>query len=189
LLNKNGLYIKGIVYASGGSFTGSVTATSFILNDSNFTLSANKVSGLDTAISNNTIVSTAASQAASAKGVTDAFTTNGLVTNHSWGGTTWPVALTSTSNILIGARTGLYFVKPSATSATDGQAMIINDSGIAMAGSTISLDADSTISITSGATINMNASNLTIKSSPSTGENYFYVGDSGSSPSKYIKYT
>jgi len=31
LVNKNGAYIKGTVYADAGSFTGAVTATSFIL--------------------------------------------------------------------------------------------------------------------------------------------------------------
>jgi len=40
-----------------------------------------------------------------------------------------------------------------------------------------------------GGDLDVSASNLTIKSSPGQGENYFYVGESGASPTKYIKYT
>lgn len=270
LVNKNGLYVNGTVYASAGSFTGAIHASSFELtgtavSDFNTAVGATTtISGINTAIGNTTKstiliyylttsttapsapnaevttasttslntwalsypeypvnnstayyyysciqsksengtvtwstptrdygVTSAARAASLAKITNDTFTTNGLLANYSWGGKIWPVALTSTSNMLIGANTGLYFVKPSASSTTNGAALVIDDSGIAMTGSTISLNADSTISITSGATININSSNLTIKSSPSpaSGENYFYVGESGTSPTKYIKYT
>lgn len=134
-------------------------------------------------------------QATEASTITEQFKANGLLSNYSWGGITWPVALTSTSNLLIGANgdtmNGGIWIAKSAT-YSDGAAVVINKDGIAMAGSTISLNADSTISITSGATININASNLTVKSDPGDGENYFYAGTSAQTieeNQRYIKFT
>ena len=157
LVNKNGLYVKGTVYADAGSFTGSVIANSFILNDNGaFKLSTNNIntSEFNTLIDNNTKVSTAASNALNAKNITDAFTTNGLLTDYSWGGQVWKVALTSTSNLLIGANGdtntmtgGIWIAKSAAYS--DGAAVVIDKSGIALNGATITLDAQANISMSS----------------------------------------
>ena len=265
VVNQNGAYLKGDIFADNGYFHGNVHATNFILDG------ATAISDFNTAVENTAIISgiytdmgntkstvlvyylttesvatnvpspqtvvdsttslntwsysypqypvdsstsyyyyysvqtttntgtvtysdpkhdygvTSAAQAASiAKIISKGFDDNGLFSNYSWGGATWPVALTSTGSLLVGANSGIYFVKPSATTAMNGSALVIDNSGIAMTGSTISLNADSTISITSGATININSPNLTIKSNPNSEENYFYVGNGND---KYIRYT
>lgn len=181
LVNSSGAYIKG-----------DIVANSFILNDSTFTLPSGKVSGLDTAITNNSTVSTAASNAENAKSITDAFTTNGLLTNYWWptgtgnnhtDGTQWKVALVSTGNLLVGATSGLWIAKSSTYS--DGAAVVVDKNGIALAGSKISLNASSKITITSGATIDIASTNFVVNSAASTNNSeIFKVGDTNS----YVKY-
>ena len=265
--NKYGLFVNGTIYASAGSFTGNITATSFTLSgqtaidDFDNAVSGSMssvISGIGTAIDNTTQSTvflyylsasqtapsapnaevttasttalntwalsypqypvdntttyyyysciqtkteggnvtwstpvreygvTSAAQAASIAKITrDAFNTNGLISNYSWGGVIWPVALTSTSNLLIGANGdtmsgGIFIAKSAAYS--DGAAVVINKDGIAMTGSTISLNADSTISITSGANINISSANFTIQSNPVTGASFFRLGPSSGDP-------
>jgi hypothetical protein len=55
VLNSKGLYLKGTVYASAGSFTGAVHASSFELIGG-ATISSDNISDLDNKITNNTTV-------------------------------------------------------------------------------------------------------------------------------------
>lgn len=109
----------------------------------------------------NQTATSASTNAAAAKAVTDAFTANGLLSNYTWGGTTYPIALTSTGNMLIGATTGLTIAK--SANADDGAAVVINNGGIALNAAAISL--------TSGSGNNVNVINL--------GNNGIDLGTSG----------
>lgn len=103
--NKTGLFVSGYIYASGGSFSGDVSASTFIATCTNGKLKAT------------------------------------------------------------GTTLGFY-------DTSDNAVMTLSGTTMTVAGN-----------------FNLSSDNLTIKSNPSTGENYFYVGDSGNNPSKYIKYT
>lgn len=89
----------------------------------------------------NATATTASTNAAAAKAVTDAYTASGLLSNYTWGNTTYPIALTSTENMLIGATTGLTIAK--SANAGDGAAVTIDSSGIALNAATISLVSNS----------------------------------------------
>lgn len=63
-----------------------------------------------------------------------------------------------------------------------------NDAAVmTFSSTTMTVASGYTLSI--GGNFDISSSNLTIKSNPGQGENYFYVGESGASPTKYIKYT
>ena len=114
LLNKNGLYIRGTVYAAAGSFTGEVTASKFI--------------------------------AACDRG----------------------------KFIADGNKFGLY--------KTNGatEILTIDSSG--------SISASESLTILAGKNFTVTSSNFKVNPTASNGTDYFYVGDSGDSPSSYIKY-
>lgn len=134
--NKNGLFVSGAIYASSFELIGN---TKIQINQIDST-------GLNNAIENNSTVAGAAS-------ITEAFTNNGLLTDYVWGTDeqnnpiTWKVALTSTSNLLIGANgntemTGGIWIAKSAN-FSDGAALILDKNGIALNGASISLVASS----------------------------------------------
>lgn len=85
----------------------------------------------------------ASKDAASAANTTKAFTDNGLLTNYEWGEDAnqnpiiWKVALTSNDNLLVGANSGLWIAKSGAYS--DGAALVIDKTGIALHGAAINL--------------------------------------------------
>ena len=95
-------------------------------------------------------VTSASATAMSAANTRDTFTANGLLANYKWGTITYPVALTSTGTMLIGANSGITIAK-SADDSSAGSALVIDKSGIAMYGSAISLDATSALSLTATA--------------------------------------
>ena len=123
LLNNNGLYIKGTVYASAGSFTGAVHASSFELIGE-ATIDPDDIANLDTRITNNTTV----------QAVAEPFSHDGLTYGLTWGGINYGVVLSNSSNakpLLIGSNSGITIAK-SATNG-DGAAVIIDKNGIDIA--------------------------------------------------------
>ena len=250
VINDNGAYFEGDVYANNGYFHGNVHATNFILDGatavSNFnsaitgssaytnipsvkeklyymstsnTAPSEPTSKVSTSSTNSTntwsltmpqypngttlyyyytcIQTTTRAgvttwstpvrenQATEASTITEQFKANGLLTNETWGGHTFPVALTSTGSMLIGANSGIWIAKPSSSAYTDGAAIAITQAGgIQLAGSSLTIDSYSTINISS--------SNFTINSNPGSGGNYFYVGtsaDTAAANEKYVKFT
>ena len=118
IINKNGAYINGYVYASGGSFTGDVIANSF------------------KAIGNNGLFA--------------------ADSNHF----------------------GLY--KKGNNNSIGGDIITFDSSG--------NMTVSENLTITSGKNFTITSSNFKVNPAASGGADYFYVGDSGNSPSSCIRY-
>ena len=191
VLNKNGLYVKGTIYAEAGSFTGAVTATSF-------NLSGDAISDFDDAVSSNDTVQAALAGGElftvfdeygligydKSKKNTTGYDANGFPTHHNQ---SYGLILGNkvTLPMLIGSNGGIHIIN----SSGNGSAVIIDKQGIKMQGSTIDLNAYSTIKIASNAIIDINSENFIIDSTAVGNESMFYVGGTINNVEKFIKYT
>ena len=116
--------------------------------------------GLTAAVANATSASVSAAAAATSA---QAFTGHGLLTDYEWNNETYPVALVNDSNknpLLIGANNGITIAKSG--SQSDGAALVLDKSGIALHGAAINI---TTASATETNVIALNHSGITLASS------------------------
>ena len=87
-------------------------------------------------------------------------------------------------NITISAQAGIQLQSNSSlsfTTSNGNNALIFDNDGISIATA-------KSIALAANGTLDIVTSNVTIRSDAENGQNYFYVGDSGDSPTSYIKY-
>ena len=150
--NRNGLYINGIIYASGGSFTGAVHASSFELTGDPMPVSYINDTQLQDKITTNTTVSTTASLAQDIQSDVSPIvaygmigrnennanqTVNGISYNNDgypqWNSRSYGLILgNSTSEpLLIGSNSGIHVVN--VQNNTQSTAVVIDQNGIDIA--------------------------------------------------------
>ena len=189
VINKNGAYFKGTVYAAAGSFTGDVTATSFVLTGNPFSVNYIDNMGLQNKISNNSTVSQASSNASQALNEISPITHYGLIGfNESKSGTSgydnqgWPTYNSKSYGMILGNSQTLPLLI-----ASNGGLEIVNAQKNATA---ITIDPNG-IDIASGGYLKVNTSNVIINPAASGNDIIFFAGTSSQTAEaqqRYIKF-